>query len=228
MDNSKLPSRRSMRKRKQPFYKKRSFLISLIVVIFIIVVGGLTYYFNHDNKTNDTQVENVQKNKSKPKKNTKKSAKQADANVTDDTQSDNSTSSEIKNAGTYNALTYKSDWFTFKISNDVKLVKDASGSPALLIKYNYTNKTNSKQTPQVVQANYMVIKQDGVELQPTTAASDYADIVNGSNNGLVLPNQSFDGALLVKVNDTETQVNMYFKNIKTNELLDTNQPFNLK
>ncbi len=135
---------------------------------------------------------------------------------------------QIKNAGTYTDLTYDTDWYTFEISNDVKLVKDSNGDAALLVKYNYTNKTQSNEIPQRVQNTAIMLKQDNQQLTATTASGEYSTIVNSSNNGLVQPNKSFDGALLVKVKDTDSEVTMYFKNIQTNDWLDTTQPLKLK
>nr|WP_083483566.1 DUF5067 domain-containing protein [Companilactobacillus nantensis] len=133
----------------------------------------------------------------------------------------------MKNPGTYNDLTYDTDWYTFKISNEVKLIKDANGDAALLVKYNYTNKTNNNEVPQQVQNNAIMLKQDGKQLAATTATGDNAAIVNSSNNGQVQPGKSFDGALLVKVGSTTSEVTMYFKNIQTNAWLDSTQPLKL-
>ena len=93
-----------------------------------------------------------------------------------------------------------------------------------MVKYNYTNKTNSNEVPQQVQNNAIMLKQNDQQLSPTTATGDNASLINSTNNGQVLPGKSFDGALLVKVNDTTSEVTMYFKNIQTNAWLDSTQP----
>lgn len=241
-------TRESLRRKRTPFYKRKPFIISLILVI-ILIIGLLIFWKSSSNndKTHSTQpshkIEKVKpkketKKKTSKKTTTKKPKKQKAANEitakqqeNDNKQNNNEqkkTTNQIKNAGTYNDLTYDTDWYTFKISNDVKLIKDSNGDAALLVKYNYTNKTQNNEIPQRVQNTAIMLKQDNQQLTATTAKGDYATIVNSSNNGLVQSGKNFDGALLVKVNNTDSDVTMYFKNIQTNGWLDTTQPLKLK
>ncbi|MFC6322878.1 DUF5067 domain-containing protein [Companilactobacillus baiquanensis] len=237
-------TRSAFRKRKRPFYKKKSF-ITIISLLVICLIGGGIYFFN--NKSNDApKVEHkasskktdIKLKKVTPKKKTeKKSKEQTPQSVKDETKTDEkkddakanagSDDKSIKNAGSYNDLVYNSDWFTFKLSNDVKLVKDANGDPALMINYNYTNKTQSPQNPSQIQSKYMILKQDDQQLAATQATGDYSGIVDSSNKDQVQPGKSFDGALLVKVNNTDSDVIMSFLNIQTNEPIQTTQPFKL-
>ncbi|WP_338232027.1 DUF5067 domain-containing protein [Companilactobacillus muriivasis] len=232
-------TREALRRKRSPFYKKKSFIIPLILVI-IIVIGIFTFWkINSSNNTNSTQpshkVEKVTSKKSTKKKTTKKAKKNEPKKVTKDQPAQKvekqpeqkQTAPQIKNPGTYDNLTYDTDWYTFKISNEVKLIKDANGDAALMVKYNYTNKTNNNEVPQQVQNNAIMLKQDGKQLSATTATGDNAAIINSSNNGQVQPGKSFDGALLVKVNSTTSEVTMYFKNIQTNAWLDSTQPLKL-
>ncbi|WP_164509442.1 DUF5067 domain-containing protein [Companilactobacillus jidongensis] len=231
-------ARGAVRRQNTPFYQKNSFIISMIIAAIVIIVVGLIIWRVNVSKNTAPKSNNIEKvqssKKTTPKKKAKKSTKQAAQKATDETKdkaadkkADSKTNS-VNNAGTYNKLSYDTDWFTFKISNDVKLVKDANGDAALLVKYNYTNKTQTPEIPQQVQANSIILKQDDKQLDPTSATGDYADLVNASNTQQVQTGKNFDGALLVKVNNTDSDVNMYFRNIKTNDLMDTMQPFKLK
>lgn len=244
MERSSAPNSRSargsIRRQNTPFYQKNSFIISMIIAAIVIIVAGLIIWRVNASKDTAPKSNNIEKvqssKKSTPKKKAKakKPTKQAAQKATDETKDkqadkkNDSKENSVNNAGTYNKLSYDTDWFTFKISNDVKLVKDANGEAALLVKYNYTNKTQTAQIPQQVQANSIILKQDDKQLDPTGATGDYAGLVNASNTQQVQPGKSFDGALLVKVNNTDSDVNMYFRNIKTNDLMDTMQPFKLK
>ncbi|KRK98358.1 hypothetical protein FC88_GL001374 [Companilactobacillus futsaii JCM 17355] len=234
-------TREAFRRRKQPFYKKKSFLIPIILVLIIII--GLFIIWrtnssnnsNHDNTEQSThKIEKVKPKKATKKKKTTKKANKAEKVTKEQPEQKVQKQEEpkqqpaqIKNAGTYNDLVYDTDWYTFKISNEVKLIKDANGDAALMVKYNYTNKTNNNEIPQKVQSNAIMLKQNDQQLSPTTATGDNANLINSTNNGQVLPGKSFDGALLVKVNDTTSEVTMYFKNIQTNAWLDSTQPLKL-
>ncbi|MQS75723.1 DUF5067 domain-containing protein [Companilactobacillus halodurans] len=247
-------TREEFRRSKRPFYKKTPFIISIIILI--IIIGLLVFWgISSTNDNNSAQpshkIEKVKSHKKTSKKKSKKSkksdkskdkpkvnkpqkvTKEEDNNNTQTNQNNQQAQQKqtpadtIQNAGTYDNLTYDSDWYTFKISDEVKLIKDSNGDAALLIKYNYLNKTKSNQVPEQVQKNAIMLKQDGQQLNPTTATGDNASIINSSNNGQVLPGKNFDGALLVKVNNTTSDVTMYFKNIKTNEWLDSTQPLKL-
>lgn len=213
-----------------------------MIFLVIIIIGVVAIWTSKPAKdTHSTQpshkIEKVKPKKKTTKKATKKVKKTNKAQkvtkenpakeVTKEPEKKADTTNQIKNAGSYDNLTYDTDWYTFKISNEVKLIKDANGDAALLIKYNYTNKTQTNQVPQKVQANGIMLKQDGQQLNPTSASGDNATLVNSSNNGIVQPGKSFDGALLVKVNSTTSEVTMYFKNIQTNDWLDSTQPLKL-
>lgn len=233
MDNQKPNMTRSQyRKTHQPFYKKTPFIVTLIVIILAIIAGIVFWSVSNSHKDEPKQssdnVENVQSNKSAENNSTDPAESQ---NVTkDDNKSDGQKTEKKRtydNPGSYNHLDYKSDDFEFKISNDVRLVKDANGDSALLVKYTYTNKTDSNQVPQKVQAENMILKQGDQVLAPTGGDGDYSETVNKSNLNEVKPGESFEGALLVKVNDPNADVNMYFKNIETKQDLNTMQPFKL-
>lgn len=243
MDNQKPNMTRGQyRKEHKPFYKKAPFII-ILVVILIAIIAGIIYWSvgnaHKNNADNDNdRVENVQSNKNQnsSKKNSKsadsKSVKKGDQPSKKDKKSDSKKQDKksdktFNNPGSYKNLDYKTDDFEFKMSNDVKLVKDSNGDPALLIKYTYTNKTNKAQIAQKVQTKNMVLKQGDKVLTPTGGDGDYSSQVSSTNMNEVKPNTSFDGALLVKVNDANSDVNMYFMNIKTNKFLDTMQPFKL-
>ncbi|MFD1472537.1 DUF5067 domain-containing protein [Companilactobacillus mishanensis] len=235
MDNQKpTMTRGEYRKQHKPFYKKLSFIITLAVIL-LAIIAGLVYWgvgvAHKDNTENNSEkVENV-KPKTSKKKADESSKKQASQSVKkEDEKSDEKKSDEKKtysNPGSYNNLDYKTDDFEFKLSNDVKLVKDANGASALLIKYTYTNNSKDKQVPQKVQAANMILKQDDKVLEPTTGTGDFADLVTGSNYGIVIPGTKYDGALLVKVDNTKSDVDMYFMNIETKQYLNTMQPFKL-
>jgi len=233
-------TRESLRRKRLPFYKKKSFIFSVILLIVIIIGIFAFWKVNSSKDTHSTQpshkIEKVTSKKKATKKKPAKKVKKANKaqKVTKENPAKKVTKEpekpatvKIQNAGSYNDLTYDTDWYTFKISNEVKLIKDANGDAALLVKYNYTNKTKSPEVPQKVQANAIMLKQDGQQLNPTTATGDNAEIVNSSNNGLVQTGKNFDGALLVKVNSTTSEVTMYFKNIETNNWLDSTQPLKL-
>ncbi|WP_125707071.1 DUF5067 domain-containing protein [Companilactobacillus zhongbaensis] len=233
MDNQKPNMTRSQyRKTHQPFYKKTPFIVTLIVIILAVIAGIVFWSVSNSHKDEPKQssdnVENVQSNKSAENNSTDPAESQ---NVTkDDNKSDGQKTEKKRtydNPGSYNHLDYKSDDFEFKISNDVRLVKDANGDSALLVKYTYTNKTDSNQVPQKVQAENMILKQGDQVLAPTGGDGDYSETVNKSNLNEVKPGESFEGALLVKVNDPNADVNMYFKNIETKQDLNTMQPFKL-
>jgi len=243
-NNKNSMTREAFRRKHRPFYKKKSFIIPLILII-IIAIGIFIFWKSSSSKDTTKTVQPSHKiEKVKPKKKTTKKTpakkKQEPQKVTKEEpkkeqKNDNQPQTETKpktntitNPGSYNNLAYDTDWYTFKISNEVKLVKDANGDAALMDKYNYTNKTQSSEIPQKVQANAIMLKQDGKQLEPTSPASgDTATLVNTSNNGLVQTGKSFDGALLVKVNSTDSEVTMYFKNIQTDGWLDTTQPLKL-
>jgi cytoskeletal protein RodZ len=235
MDNQKpTMTRGQYRKQRKPFYKKAPFIITLVVILIAIVAG--IWYWGAGNahkknaESNPDKIEKVQSNKStKKKKSTSKSAASKTAAKDDSKSDDNNAESKksISNPGSYNNLDYKSDDFEFKISNDVKLVKDTTGGSALLIKYTYTNKTDKNQIPQKIQSANMILKQNDKELVPTGGDGDYSATVSESNMNEVKPGASFDSALLVGVSDTNTDVNMYFMNIETHKYLDTMQPFKL-
>jgi len=233
-------TRESLRRKRLPFYKKKSFIFSVILLIVIIIGIFAFWKANSSKDTHSTQpshkIEKVTSKKKTTKKKPTKKVKKANKaqKVTKENPAKKVTKEpekpaavKIQNAGSYNDLTYDTDWYTFKISNEVKLIKDANGDAALLVKYNYTNKTKSAEIPQKVQANAIMLKQDGQQLNATTATGDNAEIVNSSNNGLVQTGKNFDGALLVKVNSTTSEVTMYFKNIQTNNWLDSTQPLKL-
>lgn len=242
-NNRSRMTREAFRRRKQPFYKKKSFLISIILILVIIIGLFIMWKVNssNNNSTENTEptehkIEKVkQKKTTKKKKSTKKSTKTKQAEKVTKEQPEQKVQKQeepkqqikIQNLGTYNDLVYDTDWYTFKISNEVKLIKDANGDAALMVKYNYTNKTNNNEIPQQVQNNAIMLKQNDKQLSPTTATGDNASLINSTNNGQVLPGKSFDGALLVKVNDTTSEVTMYFKNIQTNAWLDSTQPLKL-
>lgn len=240
MTGSSRAARGAKRRQNMPFYQKNSFIVSMIIVAIIVIVAGIITWRANASKDTTTKTNNIEKvqpskktasKKPKIKKKAEKQEAQKAKNETNDNNNDQKTDSKddsINNAGTYNKLSYDTDWFTFKLSNDVKLVKNSNGEASLLVKYNYTNKTQTAQVPQQVQANYIILKQDDKQLDPTSATGDYADLVNASNTQQVQPGKSFDGALLVKVNNTDSDVDMYFRNIKTNDLMDTMQPFKLK
>lgn len=242
-NNSNL-TRREFHKRNKPFYKKKSF-ITLISLIIICLIGGGVYFFNNKSN-NEPKVEHkashkktdIKLKKVTPRKKTaEKSKKQKPQSVKDETKADEkkdetkqnagSDDKSIKNPGSYNELVYSSDWFTFRLSNDVKLIKDANGDPALMINYNYTNKTQSPQNPSQIQSKYIILKQDDQQLSATQATGDYSGIIDSSNRDQVQPGKSFDGALLVKVNSTDDDVIMSFLNIQTNDPIQTTQPFKL-
>lgn len=238
MDNQKpTMTRGQYRKQHQPFYKKAPFIITLVVILIAIIAGIIYWSTSNTHKNNaekdPDRVENVSSNKTTDKK--KNSTKSADSKTVskDDANSKKSedkkdeTKKSYSNPGSYDNLDYKTDNFEFKIANDVKLVKDTNGSPALLIKYTYTNKTKKDQIAQKVQYDNMILKQNNEELVPTGGDGDYSSLVSQSNMNQVKPGQSVDGALLVKVNDANADVDMYFKNIQTNQYLDTMQPFKL-
>lgn len=234
-------TRESLRRKKLPFYKKRFFIVSIILILVILIGIFIFWKANSNNPdTHSTQpshkIEKVKPKKTTKKKTTKKkTAKPQKVTKEEEPKQQETTpqpkvspkANPIQNAGSYNNLTYDTDWYSFKISNQVKLVKDANGDAALMVKYNYTNKTQATETPQKVQQNAIMLKQDGQELTPTTAKGDDADLVNSSNNGLVQNGKSFDGAMLYKVKNTDSEVTMYFKNIQTNAWLDTTQPLRL-
>ena len=227
-------TRSQYRKTHEPFYKKAPFIITLIVIILAIIAGfiywGVSSSHKDEPKQSSDKVENVQSNKPTDNSSTQSAASQNVKKDGDKTKSDDNKSEKKRtysNTGSYNNLDYKSDDFEFKLSNDVRLVKDANGDSALLIKYSYTNKTDSNKVPQHVQAENMILKQGDQVLSPTGGDGDYSDTVNKSNLNEVKPGESFDGALLVKVNDPNADVNMYFKNIETKQDLNTMQPFKL-
>jgi len=237
-DKSRM-TRESLRRKKSPFYKKKSFIISIFLLI-IIIIGIFAFWKANSSKDTHSTEPSHKVEKVSPKKTTKKKTvkKAKTVKKTPTVKKENPATKvtkepekpatvKIQNAGSYNDLTYDTDWYTFKISNEVKLIKDANGDAALLVKYNYTNKTKSAEVPQKVQANSIMLKQDGKQLNPTTATGDNANLVNTSNNGLVQTGKNFDGALLVKVNSTTSEVTMYFKNIETNNWLDSTQPLKL-
>ena len=237
-DKSRM-TRESLRRKKSPFYKKKSFIISIFLLIIIIIGIFAFWKANSSKDTHSTEpshkVEKVSPKKATKKKTVKKAktvkktptVKKENPATKVTKEPEKPAAVKIQNAGSYNDLTYDTDWYTFKISNEVKLIKDANGDATLLVKYNYTNKTKSAEVPQKVQANSIMLKQDGKQLNPTTATGDNANLVNTSNNGLVQTGKNFDGALLVKVNSTTSEVTMYFKNIETNNWLDSTQPLKL-
>lgn len=211
-----------------------------MILVVVLLIGLFIFWrVNDSGNSNSAQsshkIEKVKKQTTTKKKSTKKAKKttkakkvtkeQPAAKVTKEPEQKQAAT--IKNPGSYDNLTYDTDWYTFKISNEVKLIKDANGDAALLVKYNYTNKTNNAEVPQQVQNNAIMLKQDGQQLSATTATGDNATIVNSSNSGQVQPGKNFDGALLVKVNSTTSEVTMYFKNIQTNNWLDSTQPLKL-
>lgn len=233
-------TREALRRKRLPFYKKNSFIISIFLILIVLIGLFVFWKANTSHNTDSTQpshkVEKVKAKKPAKKKTTKKAkqsnkaqkvTKEQPAKQVEKQPEKKPAAPQIKNAGTYSDLTYDTDWYTFKISNEVKLIKDANGDAALLVKYNYTNKTNNNEVPQQVQNNAIMLKQDGKQLSATSATGDNAAIVNSSNNGQVQPGKSFDGALLVKVNNTISEVTMYFKNIQTNDWLDSTQPLKL-
>lgn len=231
-------TREALRRKRLPFYKKRSFIIS-IVLILVILIGLFIFWRANSNNNNESQpshkIEKVKPQKKAKKKTTKKAKKNKAQKVTKEEPAkkvekqpeQKPAENKIQNAGSYSDLTYDTDWYTFKISNEVKLIKDSNGDAALLVKYNYTNKTNSNQVPGQVQSNAIMLKQDGKQLNATNATGDNQQLVASANNGQVLPGKSFDGALLVKVDSTTSEVTMYFKNIQTNDWLDSTQPLKL-
>ncbi|WP_125565701.1 DUF5067 domain-containing protein [Companilactobacillus insicii] len=239
-NNLSRSDRGSMRRQNMPFYQKNSFIVSMIIAAIVVIVAGIMIWRVNTSRDTTSKPNNIEKVKPSKKKTAKKATtkkkaeKQNPQKAKDETkdkpndQKEETKENSVNNPGTYNKLSYNTDWFTFKLSNDVKLVKNANGEASLLVKYNYTNKTQSAQIPQQVQANSIILKQDDKQLEPTSATGDYADLVNATNTQQVQPGKSFDGALLVKVNNTDSDVNMYFRNIKTNDLMDTMQPFKLK
>lgn len=236
MDNQKPNMTRGQyRKIHRPFYKKAPFIITLAVIL-IAIIGALIYWgvsSTHENNAKDdsNKVEDVQKPTNKEaKKSTTKSAASQKVNKASDKKAvkkNPETKKSYTNTGSYDNLDYKSDDFEFKMANDVKLVKDTSGNSALLIKYTYTNKTDQDQIPQRVQSKNMVLKQDDQVLNATGGDGDYSELVSKANAVAVKPNESAEGALLVKVNNDSSDVNMYFKNIQTNQFINTMQPFKL-
>lgn len=211
-----------------------------MIIVLILLIGLFIFWrANTSSNSNSTQpshkIEKVKKKTTTKKKTTKKAKKattpkkvtkeQPATKVTKEPEKKQAVT--IKNPGSYDNLTYDTDWYTFKISNEVKLIKDSNGDAALLVKYNYTNKTNTAEVPQQVQNNAIMLKQDGQQLSATSATGDNAELVNSSNTGQVQAGKNFDGALLVKVNSTTSEVTMYFKNIQTNNWLDSTQPLKL-
>lgn len=238
MDNQKPNMTRGQyRKMHRPFYKKAPFIITLVVIIIAIIAGFIYWGAGNSHKENadknTDKVENVSPKKStskKTKSGTKSAASQKVTKENDKTKANKKDTDKKKtynNPGSYNDLDYKSDDFEFKLSNDVKLVKDTSGNSALLIKYTYTNNTKENQIPQKVQSENMILKQNNQVLTPTGGDGDYSGLINASNLNEVKPGESFNGALLVKVNDPNADVDMYFKNIQTKQDLNTMQPFKL-
>ncbi|KRN99253.1 hypothetical protein IV57_GL000475 [Companilactobacillus kimchiensis] len=230
-------TREALRRKRVPYYQKKSFIISIVSLVIILIGIFVIWKANSSKDTHSTQpshkIEKVKPKKTEKKKVTKKANKPKTVKkenpaqqVTKEPEKKPATV-KIQNAGSYNDLTYDSDWYTFKISNEVKLIKDSNGDAALLVKYNYTNKTKSAEVPQKVQSNAIMLKQDGQQLSAVTATGDNAALIDSSNNGLVQPEKNFDGALLVKVNSTTSEVTMYFKNIETNNWLDSTQPLKL-
>ena len=229
-------SRMALRRKRLPFYKKKSFIIPTILIIIILI--GIFVFWKVSSSEQTTSTQPSHKTEAvKPKKTTKKANKKTAAKkettkeqpaqkVQKDTEQ-KPAAKTFTNPGSYNDLTYDTDWYTFKISNEVKLIKDTNGDAALLVKYNYTNKTSTAEIPQQVQNTAIILKQDGKQLSATGTSGDNASIINSSNSTQVQPGKSFDGALLVKVNNTTSEVTMYFKNIQTQGLLDTTQPLKL-
>lgn len=229
-------TREALRRKRLPFYKKKTFIIPIILVV-IIIIGLLVFWkVNSTDNTHSTQpsrkIEKVSKKPTKKKPTKKNKAQKVTKEnpaqkVEKQPEQKQDTTPKITNPGAYDNLTYDTDWYTFKISNEVKLIKDTNGDAALLVKYNYTNKTQKNAVPQQVQNTAIMLKQDGQQLSATTATGDNEALVSASNTGQVLPGKSFDGALLVKVNSTTSEVTMYFKNIQTNDWLDSTQPLKL-
>lgn len=230
-------TREALRRKKTPFYQKKTFLISIVLILIIAIGIFIFWKANTNSNTTHTTQPSHKIEKVKPKKKATKKAskpnkaqkvtKEQPAKKVEKQTDQKQTTTKIQNPGTYNDLTYDTDWYTFKISNEVKLIKDANGDAALLVKYNYTNKTSTAETPQQVQNNAIMLKQDDKQLSATTATGDNAQLVQASSNNQVQPGKSFDGALLVKVNSTTSEVTMYFKNIQTNNWLDSTQPLKL-
>jgi len=141
-------TREAFRRKHLPFYKKKSFIIPLILVIIIIIGIFVFWKFSSSNDKTQTvqpshKIEKVKSKKKTPKKEPAKKKEKAQKVTKESPQkeqkSDNQQKPETKtntitNPGTYSDLTYDSDWYTFKISNEVKLVKDANGDAALMVK----------------------------------------------------------------------------------------------
>lgn len=236
-NNRSRMTREALRRKRLPFYKKKSFIISIFLVL-IIAIGLFVFWKANSSSNNSAQpshkIEKVKPTKKTTKKKTtkktnpaKKVTKEQPEQKVQKEPEKKAAVNKITNPGTYDNLTYETDWYTFKISNEVKLIKDANGDAAILVKYNYTNKTKNAEIPQQVQNNAIMLKQDNQQLSATKATGDNETLVTTSNTGLVQPGKSFDGALLMKVNSTTSEVTMYFKNIQTQAWLDSTQPLKL-
>ena len=136
------------------------------------------------------------------------------------------------NSGSYDDMKYDTDDFTIQLnnsSNGVKLIPDANNKPALFIEYTFTNKSKQPQKPADIVHQDIQLKQNDQALETTTPASDNHDAQDKLNAGQkeVAPGQKIDTAMIYTTKDTKNTISMYFMDLKTHQLLNTNQPFKL-
>lgn len=139
---------------------------------------------------------------------------------------------EWNNSGSYDDMKYDTDDFTIQLnnsSNGVKLIPDANNKPALFIEYTFTNKSKQPQKPADIVNQDVQLKQNDQALETTTPASDNHDAQDKLNAGQkeVAPGQKIDTAMIYTTKDTKNTISMYFMDLKTHQLLNTNQPFKL-
>ena len=218
------------RLKKKPFYKK-SWFILVIVLIVLLALGAIAHYTsdgignNHNSKTEQTS-----KNKNKKSSNNKTEKKKIKSTQKSKKVTGKKSTINIKNPGTYKDLTYDTDYFTFKLYtsvSDVKLIKDTDGYSAFWIKYNYTNKTKVAQIPSKVQKENIFLKQGDKDLLTYTKTTGSDQSLIDAANKPVQPGKSVDAALMIRVNDTKTTIDMQFNNIKDKTKLSDSQPFKL-
>lgn len=139
---------------------------------------------------------------------------------------------EWGNSGSYDDMKYDTDDFTIQLnnsSNGVKLIPDANNKPALFIEYTFTNKSKQSQKPAEIVNQDIQLKQNDQVLETATPASDNHDAQDKLNAGQkeVAPGQKIDTAMIYATKDTKNTISMYFMDLKTHQLLNTNQPFKL-
>ncbi|AXX64123.1 DUF5067 domain-containing protein [Bombilactobacillus bombi] len=137
-----------------------------------------------------------------------------------------------KNSGSYDDMKYDSDDFTIQLNNSsdgVKLIPDSSNKPALFIEYTFTNKSKQPLKPSDIVSQDLQLKQNDQLLSAATPASDNHDAQDKLNAAQqeVAPGQKIDTAMMYAIGDTKSTISMYFMDLKTHQLLNTNQPFKL-